>query len=88
MSKKKIQFVIGTAPPKEARVALSVSSFEVKDRVTTYIIDVWQAGQCGQMRRRYKDFESFQKRIIAEVSHYGYIIPPLPQKKWFQKLLG
>lgn len=82
---KRITFAPGTAPPKETRVALTISKHETSSiGVTAYLVDVWQSGFCWMVRKRYKDFVSLHTRVAAELAKFSYDLPVLPKKRWFE----
>jgi hypothetical protein len=81
----KISFAPGTAPPKEARVALSISGHETSiGGVKFYLVDVWQSGFCWLVKKRYSDFTSLHARVETELAKYNYELPHLPKKRWFE----
>ena len=85
--RKKVSFAAGTAPPREVRVALSITKFEHSlSGVTTYFIDIWQSGMCWLVRRRYKEFVNLHAKLVLELSKYGYELPSLPKKRWFETM--
>ena len=93
---RRVCFIQGTAPPKEVNLAISISSTEivgcthipslVAKNITNghiiYTIDVWQCGQCWQIKKRFSDFVMLHEFALVETGVMGYILPPIPSRTW------
>ena len=81
---KKVTFARGSAPPREALLAVSISTHETTAKYVEYCIDVWQDGFHWISRKRYSDFEALNKNLISEMGGSFPSLPHLPQKRWFE----